>query len=265
MKYDLSMYTIDTTVAEKRELPLCEGCIPGATPVHITVPAGEEYLVPGDGTLYRIFILIDGACVFVTDGKEYPFGERVTVVPAPEKEMTIRAKTNVQLLEILWTITPEDVKLRADYGTEFPYVQPYATSIQYVDPNKSAKTISRMMIPHKIIPRFTMGSVESYGYDLVKQHSHPMLDQFFFSFPENKMDVLIDDDRVTMLGNVILYIPLGSNHGVEVTGHDHLHYMWIDFMPDNEAGLKRLDFSHRPTGTMRDLAREDKFRDMNQK
>ena len=265
MKYDLSIETIDTSVSELRELPLCEGCIPGATPVHITVPAGQTYTAVGDGSQYRIFVLIAGSCVFATDGKEYPFDERVTVVPAPDKDMTITATTTAQFLEILWKITPEDVAILADYKTEFPVVQPYATSIQYVDPNKSAKTISRMMIPHKIIPRFTMGSVESYGYDLVKQHAHPMLDQFFFSFPENKMDVLIDDDRVTMLGNVILYIPLGSNHGVEVTGQDHLHYMWIDFMPDNEAGLKRLDFSHRPTGLMRDLSKEDKFRDMNEK
>ena len=29
-----------------------------------------------------IFILIGGSCVFITDGKEYPFSERVTVVPA---------------------------------------------------------------------------------------------------------------------------------------------------------------------------------------
>ena len=116
------------------------------------------------------------------------------------------------------------------------------------------------MIPHEIIPRFTIGSVESYGYDLVRPHAHPMLDQFFFSFPENDMEVIIDDEKYNMKGNVIMHIPLGYNHGVEVTGDRHMHYMWIDFMPDKEAGLKRLNFSHRPTGTVRDFANEDKHR-----
>ena len=32
------------------------------------------------------------------------------------------------------------------------------------------------------------------------------------------------------------------------------------FLPDNEAGLKRLDERHKPTGTVRDLEKEDKFR-----
>ena len=154
----------------------------------------------------------------------------------------------------------EDKKLLEEYKTEFPVVQDYAASIQYVDPNKSEKTISRMMIPHKIIPRFAIGSVESYGYDYVKPHSHPMLDQFFFSFPENNMYVIINGEKFPMEGNMILHIPLGADHGVEVTGSSHMHYMWIDFLPDNEAGLKRLDDRHKPTGTMRNLEKEDKFR-----
>ena len=40
----------------------------------------------------------------------------------------------------------------------------------------------------------------------------------------------------------------------------YLHYMRIDFLPDNEAGLKRLDSGHRPTGKVRDFYNEDKFR-----
>jgi len=195
-----------------------------------------------------------------SDGTTADFSERVTFVPAPEKDMTVTAANNVQLVQIVWDITEEDIKLRADYGTAFPLIQPYATAIQYVDPNKSPKTISRMMIPHKIIPRFAIGSVESYGYDYVKPHSHPMLDQFFFSFPENNMRLIINGEMIPMDGNVMVHIPLGADHGVEVTGTDHLHYMWIDFLPDNEAGLKRLDERHKPTGTVRDLEKEDKFR-----
>ena len=256
----LAMEKIDTSVNEMRCLPMCVGEIPGTQCYHVTVPADEIFPLPADEAHYNIFILVEGACVMSTDGKDIDFNERVTFVPAPEKDMAIKAKTNVQLVQIAWDITEEDVKLRADYGTEFPLIKPYATAIQYVDPNKSPKTISRMMIPHKIIPRFAIGSVESYGYDYVKPHSHPMLDQFFFSFPENNMDLIINGEKIAMDGNVMVHIPLGADHGVEVTGTDHLHYMWIDFLPDNDAGLKRLDERHKPTGTVRDLEKEDKFR-----
>lgn len=257
----LAMEKIDTTVKEFRSLPMCVGEIPGTATYHVTVPSGKTYTLPRDTAHYHIYILIEGVCVVDFDGVTEEFAERVTFVPAPEKPMTLSAKNDTQIVEIVWDITEEDVRLRAEYGTEFPLVKPYATAIQYVDPNKSPKTISRMMIPHKIVPRFAIGSVESYGYDYVKPHSHPMLDQFFFSFPENNMSLIINGEHIPMDGNVMVHIPLGADHGVEVTGTDHLHYMWIDFLPDNEAGLRRLDERHKPTGTMRDLENEDKFRD----
>lgn len=256
----LAMEKIDVSVSELRSLPMCVGEIPGSQCYHVTVPANECFVLSADNAHFNIFILVEGNCVMTSGKTVCTFDERVTFVPAPEEEMRLEAKTNLQLVQIVWDITEEDVQLRAEYGTEFPLIQPYATGIQYVDPNKSPKTISRMMIPHKMVPRFAIGSVESYGYDYVKPHSHPMLDQYFFSFPENNMSLIINGEKIPMDGNVIVHIPLGADHGVEVTGTDHLHYMWIDFLPDNEAGIKRLDERHKPTGTVRDLEKEDKFR-----
>ena len=256
----LVMEKIDTTVKELRTLPMCSGQIPGAQPYHVSVPKGETYLLPKDEAHYNIFILVEGECTLISGECTREFDKRVSFVPAPEKDMALVAKTDLQLVRIAWDITDVDVKLREEYCTEFPLVVVYAESIQYVDPNKSPKTISRMMIPHKMIPRFALGSVESYGYDYVRPHAHPMLDQFFFSFPENNMSLIINGEYIPMGGNEIVHIPLGAEHGVEVTGSDHMHYMWIDFLPDNEAGLKRLNASHKPTGTLRDLESEDKFR-----
>ncbi|MBR5308288.1 MAG: hypothetical protein IKU43_05920 [Clostridia bacterium] len=254
------MEKVDTSVKGNRSIELCKGEIPGAHPVHHTIEAGSTLTLEANCGYYHILILIEGNTKFETDGKGFDFDGRTTFVPAPDKELVISAKTDVQILEIQWDEAPGDEEDLKEYKTEFPVVVPYQESIQYIDPNKSEKTISRMMIPHEVLPRFTIGSVESYGYDLVRPHAHPMLDQFFFSFPENDMEVIIDDEKINMKGNIIMHIPLGSNHGVEVTGDRHMHYMWIDFMPDKEAGLKRLNFSHRPTGTVRDFANEDKTR-----
>jgi len=254
------MEKVDVEKRGNQSIELCKGEIPGARPVHYTLDADSQLLFQGNSGYYHVLILIEGAAEFSTDGKSFFFDGRTSFVPDPEKDLLVKASNNVQLLEVQWDIMPGDEADIAAYHTEFPVVVPYQDSIQYIDPNKSEKTISRMMIPHEIIPRFTMGSVESYGYDLVRPHAHPMLDQFFFSFPENDMEVIIDDEKYNMKGNIILHIPLGSNHGVEVTGDRHMHYMWIDFMPDKEAGLKRLNFSHRPTGTVRDFANEDKSR-----
>ncbi len=256
----LSFEKIDTSIKRKTILQLCEKEIPGAAAYHITLPGGERFILEKDDLHYNIFILIDGSCRVCFDDVAETLGVRTVFIPSPQEPTAITAVSDVHLVHIVWDIVPGDEKLLDEYQTGFPMIVPYEEGIQYVDPNKSAKTISRMLIPHKRIPRFTMGSVESYGSDLVRPHAHPMLDQFFFSFPENKVNLIINGEKIPMGGNEIVHIPLGSDHGVEVTGTDHMHYMWIDFLPDNEAGLKRLDFSHRPTGTVRSFDNEDKYR-----
>lgn len=252
------MEQVDVSRREAAAVELCKGEIPGARPVHHTIPAGQTLKFAGNCGYYHILILIQGKASFTTADRTDVYDTRLTYVPASDTDLTIVAETDVQILEIQWDIFPEDSEMLAEYRTKFPVRVPYQDSIQYVDRNKSPKTISRMMIPQRVIPRFSLGSVESYGYDLVKPHSHPMLDQFFFSFPENDMDVLIDGEHIPMGGNMILHIPLGADHGVEVTGDRHMHYMWIDFMPDNELALKRLDSSHIPTGTVRSFDAEEK-------
>jgi len=93
----LVMETIDTTVRTMRTLPMCTGEIPGASPYHITIPAGEVYRLPTDTAHYNIFILVEGQCGMDSDGTHADFAERVTFVPAPEAEMTLTAVTDVQL------------------------------------------------------------------------------------------------------------------------------------------------------------------------
>ncbi len=258
MKTFVSMETVDVTNRVDRALELQKGEIPGARPVHYTVTAGNTLNMAANAGYYHILILIEGEADFICDGKTYHYTERVTFVPSATQNLDIVAKTDLQILEIQWDIFPEDEQMLEEYKTEFPVNVLYTESIQYVDRNKSEKTISRMMIPQRIIPRFSIGSDESYGHDIVKSLAHPMLDQFFFSFPENEMNVLINGEPIPMLGNIIMHIPLGADHGVEVFEGKHMHYMWIDFMPDNELALKRLDDSHHPTGLWRSFDEEKK-------
>lgn len=253
---ELKIYSLDANTAVTGSKPICEDYIQGATPVNHTIKAGDEMRFSPCGA-YHIMVLIEGEVTFITGGGEYKWAERVTFVPAHDWDMTIKAATNAQLLEIRWEMIPSDYALIDEYKTQFPYQMPYALSKQYRDRNKSDKTISRVMLEQRNIPRFAMGSVESYGPDFVISHDHPMLDQFFVSFPENDMFLLIDYEPYRMQGNEICHIPLGANHGVDVTEKKHMHYMWIDFMVDSTS-MSRLDTSHIATGVMRDFTDEQK-------
>ena len=248
MKYEIQKVALDFGAGENASRCILDGCIPGAAPYHHTVLKGSSRTLE-PGNCHHVLMLLKGEVRFSTDGNEYVFHERVVFVPSPDRSVTVEALVDAQILEIRWfKRVGEDDALAAEYKTQFPLIQIYRNSKQYRDRNKSDKTISRSCIDQRRIPRFALGSVETYGIDAVKSHDHPMLDQFFFSFDENEMDVLIDYEAVPMKGNELLYIPLGSIHGVDVRAGQHCHYLWIDFYPDNDLALKRLDWSHVPTG-----------------
>lgn len=234
-------------------VPMLPGSIPGAEVTLVTADAGGELaLAPIPGKA-RILLTIDGAGVFAAGGARQAFSGRWIFIPSFEQHAALACAEKTRILEIVWQIPDGSIGEWEHPGQQFPYIQEYWSCPQYRDKNKSDKTISREMVRQRIVPGFCMGSVESYGYDKVAQHPHPMLDQFFFSFPENDTEVLIDDFRVPQHGDTLLHIPLGSNHGVEVFEPNHMHYIWIDFFL-GQAGLDRLDSSHRHTGTMRSFS-----------
>ena len=248
MKYEIRKRALDLSAKANASEEVLADCIEGCTPIYRTMLAGSRIEIPGDGA-HHVLVVLSGEAKFATDGNEYVFHERVVFVPDPGKSAEVEALTDLHVFEIRWAKRPgEDDALAAEYKTQFPLVQVYRNSKQYRDRNKSDKTISRSCIDQRRIPRFALGSVETYGFDAVKSHDHPMLDQFFLSFPENDMDVLIDFEAVPMKGCELLYIPLGAMHGVDGPQGRHCHYLWIDFYPDNEEALKRLDSSHIPTG-----------------
>jgi len=235
--------------------PLNPGDIPGAVPYQHNIQSGDTLTLAGNSGVYHILTLIGGQARFLSGGRDDLIAERATYVPAPDQDVTIQAETAVSLFEIQWQIAPGDTAELAAFQTRFPVIQPYRLAKQYRDRNKSDKTISRVIIEQRTIPRFAMGSVETFGPDCVKAHDHPMLDQYFFSFPENDAFITIEGEPYRMLGNQLLYIPLESLHGVDVVQKKHCHYMWIDFMVD-ETAMHRLDTSHIATGTMRTLEEE---------
>lgn len=247
MIQEIPSFQIEFEVSENKTVAFLQDCIEGANPFYHGLVAGSELeLCPGN--YHRIVILIEGSLAFSTDGNDYIFHERVSFVPNPKHAITLKAITNTQVLEIRWDLREGDDELLREYEKQYPQIQVYRNSKQYKDRNKSEKTISRAVIWQRNIPRFALGSVEAYGDDIVKPHAHPMLDQFFFTFSENEMDVELDSENIHLKGNVFLYIPLGAMHGVNVKIGEHCHYLWFDFYPDNELALKRLDTAHIGTG-----------------
>ena len=80
----------------------CKGDIPGARPVNHVITEGSELVLKANVGYYHILVLIDGIADFTVGGKTYTHdNDRTTFIPALDTELVIKAKSLVQVLEIV--------------------------------------------------------------------------------------------------------------------------------------------------------------------
>ena len=230
-------------MGERAAVCLMDQEIPGTKVNCHVLPEGECLRFAPDKAFVRILFLCSGQAEMESDGISNLFTERGLFIGKADKELVVRAKANAQVLELCRWLEPEEYE-QVVSGGELPYYLNYAQAPQYTEDCKSAKTISRMLVPQRLIPRFAMGSVETYGKDRVEQHCHPMLEQYFFALEENNCIALIDDLCYPFGANTLLHIPLGSNHGISLDDEHSCHYLWMDVLIDEEAALRYLDQAH---------------------
>ena len=235
--------------------PMLVGEIPGAEVSFYKIKSGEKRFFPGEKDKITILFLCFGGAEFKSGDVTASYSERAVYTDMPESDISVSALSDCELLKIKWTLDADDTRELETKKDRFPFTEKYSDALQYRDPFKSESTISRAIIVHDFIPRFAMGSVEAKGDDLVGQHAHPLLDQFFFSFPENDADLLIDCRIFALKGNTLVHIPLGSNHGVIARGDQRMHYLWLDFTPASEKddAVAYLNEVHKPTGLKEEL------------
>lgn len=124
------------------------------------------------------------------------------------------------------------------------YIQALSDCPTYKEDIKSEKTLNRMILPEGLVPRLAMGSVETVGPDEVGEHEHPMLDQIFLGLKGCRCSCYADGEETVLTENIMLHIPLGSEHYVSVADRDKLAYVWMDFFLCLE-GEKYMGEQHR--------------------
>lgn len=238
--------------------PMLQDEIRGTYPAYISLQAGEKVSID-ESCRQLLLFLIQGSVDFIqNDSTPLTFAERVVYIPDPQIRTEIQANSDSFLFMLSWDVSEEDRCLLKNKPIRYPYIQYYRNCPQYTEPFKSAKTISRTIVPHNLLPRFSMGSNEAGENDRVEMNNHPHIDQYFFSFPENDVFLLIENKKIHFTGNTFLHVPLGCNHGVEIGSGQKMHYIWIDFIIDAE-GIKYLDTVHQPIQSNNQVERKEKI------
>jgi len=199
-----------------------------------------QHLEPGTTTQEIVWLFLGGKATLLTDHDEAYEIEDETIARAPlgwAWRIQVPRGQTVHALRVRKQLSAEDLaKLKKfpDHNAE-AYVRRFRDGTPYGESIKSAKTVSRTLLPENYVPRMAVGTVETTGPDQVAPHRHPMLEQLFLGLKENEITVVADDAQASLTPLSILHIPSGSNHGARVAEGKKMRYVWLDFFSTREA------------------------------
>ena len=199
-----------------------------------------------------IYLFVKGTGIIIAENTNYEIIPETIFLPNIVKNITIKTTKNNTLhyLKITSKLTAQDEMDLKEFPTENTqkiYYAKFTDCQSYTEKIKSPNTISRTILPNKIIPRIAMGTVQTIGPDEVGAHKHPMLEQLFLGLSNNNCIVYADDAHIEFPQHAVLHIPLRSTHSVSVEKNEVMYYVWMDFFLDKkgEEWLK----THKHTST----------------
>ena len=197
---------------------------------------------------YDVLIFLSGEALLEIKGKQYEFDSMVIArIPYNESYIVkIKNGENLSFIRLRKCMNDEDLNLisqnRQNHSSV--YIKAIAECPVYTEDIKSSTTLSRMLLPVGLVPRFCAGLVETEGPDEVGEHDHPMLDQLFLGLDGCKCTCIADGERLILTENMMLHIPLGSTHSVSVEPGDKLSYIWLDYFLSHD-GEKYISEQHQ--------------------
>lgn len=242
-KQEIPIDILSTQIPEDTELlvnPILENEIAGIQVEHMVIPAQKSSIILGVEGYKTIYLFFNGSGNILAEGKQYEIVPETIFLPNVVQKITISAAADKALhfLKISCKLTAQDLIDLDEFptaNTQSIYFTSFDACQSYSEPIKSPNTISRTILPNKIIPRVAMGTVQTTGPDTVAAHEHPMLEQLFLGLTNNLCTVYADKAKVEFPQYSVLHIPLGSRHSVSVDEGETLYYVWMDFFLDKQG------------------------------
>ncbi len=205
----------------------------------VSVVGPGRHIEPSSSRQAVVWLILAGKGRLQTQGRTYEVeGETIARAPQGWSWQIDAAQGEVlHALRVRRDLNADDLAELKKYprNNAAPHVKKFSECPAYGEAIKSAKTVSRTLLPENFVPRMAMGTVETTGPDTVGAHRHPMLEQLFLGLKDNDITVIADEARANLTAFSILHIPLGSNHGAEVAEGGKLHYVWMDFFMSKEG------------------------------
>ena len=181
--------------------------------------------------------------LFFTRGKGYVgtengahnITEEAVFVPLYDSEKVfIYAVTDLEFIEILVDLSPEDVAAMKKVRMTLPYFCLMSDCFRYEEDFKGPGTISYGIIKKMFLGRVLMGAVIAEGPNVNGEHSHKDLDQWYFGLEGACFKYSAGGETFTVKAGDLTHTGRGIVHRSETGAGQKMRYMWFELITEEK-------------------------------
>jgi len=179
----------------------------------------------------QIFFFTKGKGYVGTEHGAHNITEEAVFVPLYNSEkIFIYAVTDLEFLEILVDLTPEDVATMKKVRMTLPHFSLMSNSLRYEEDFKGPGTISYGIIRNRFLGRCSMGSVIADGPNVNGQHSHENLEQWYYALEGAYFTYKAGGESHAVRDGDLTYTTKSVPHESETGAGNKMRYVWFELM-----------------------------------
>lgn len=179
----------------------------------------------------QIFFFTKGTGYIGTEHTAHNITEEAVFVPLYNNEkIFIYAVTDLEFLEILVDLTPDDVSTMKKVRMTLPHFSLMSNCMRYEEGFKSPGIISYGIIRNRFLGRASMGAVIAENPVINGEHSHENLEQWYYGLRGASFTYSAGGESFVVKEGDITYTTKGIPHSSKTGLGEQMRYVWFELM-----------------------------------
>ncbi len=187
-----------------------------------------------EGEKTQIFFFTKGKGYVTTESTSHNITENAVFVPLYDSEkFAFYATEDLEWLEITIDLLEKEVAKMDNARMALPHFRLVSQCLRYEEKFKGPGMLSYSVIQHDDVCGLgmaSMGVARGTGPNVVGDHKHDDLAQWYYGLEDNSIRYTADNKTVDFKPGDITFTPKGYTHSVEAKENEIINYVWFEYV-----------------------------------
>lgn len=190
-----------------------------------------------EGDRCQMIVFTEGTGYVATQRESFNVKEVSVFIPEFDTEkFFIQANEEMSFIQIIANMSDYDRENMSESRISLPRFRPVSEAWTYKENFKSADIQSYTLIEHRMLGRLSMGAVYGAGPNVVGQHIHNELEQWYYALPGASFTYHVGDEEIPFEEGDLSYTPHGNYHGTSALEGKRFDYIWFELCEEGYPG-----------------------------